>query len=59
MSAQISLEKIVLPGFGLVYGSMGRVVFTFDDQGNLVGSEFHSPEDPYSQYRTVVCGYLS
>jgi len=59
VGAYISQEKIVLPGFGLVYGSMGRMVFYFDDLGNVVGSEFHGRADPYSQYTTVVCGYLS
>ena len=59
VSAQISVEKIVLPGFGLVYGSMGRMVFYFDDQGNFLGSEFHGRQDPYSQYQAAVCGYLS
>lgn len=59
VSAQVSQEKIVLPGFGLVFGSMGRLVFDFDDEGNVVGSEFHGRADPYSQYTTVVCGYLA
>ena len=56
---QVLQEKIVLPGSGLVYGSMGRLVFYFDDEGNVLGSEFHGRQDPYSQYTTVVCGYLS
>lgn len=55
----VYVEKIVLPGIGLVYGTMGRVVFHFDDAGNYTGSEFHGRSDPYSQYTAVVCGYLA
>ena len=59
VSWQVLQEKIVLPGSGLVYGSMGRLVFHFDDEGNFLGSEFHGRQDPYSQYQAAVCGYLS
>ena len=55
----VYLEKIVLPGAGVVYGTMGRIEFFFDDEGNVVGSAFVGRSDPYSTYTAVVCGYLA
>jgi hypothetical protein len=55
----VYLERIVLPGTGIVYGTMGKVTFFFDGDGNYTGSEFHGRSDPYSQYAAVVCGYLA
>jgi hypothetical protein len=57
--ADVYFERIVLPGEGLVYGTMGRVVFHFDGEGNFIGSEFFGHTDPYSTYTSVVCGYLA
>jgi hypothetical protein len=57
--SDVYFEKIVVPGEGLVYGTMGRVDFFFDEQGNYTGSEFHGHSDPYSTYTAVVCGYLA
>jgi hypothetical protein len=55
----VYLEKIVIPGQGLVYGTMGHMTFFYDGQGNFVGSEFMGHWDPYSTYTAAVCGYLS
>jgi hypothetical protein len=57
--ADVYFERIVLPGAGLVYGTMGRAVFHFDEFGNFTGSEFFGHSDPYSTYTAVVCGYLA
>jgi hypothetical protein len=57
--ADVYFERIVLPGDGLLYGTMGRAVFHFDGNGNFTGSEFFGHSDPYSTYTTVVCGYLA
>jgi hypothetical protein len=57
--ADVYLERIVVPGSGLVYGTMGRAVFYFDEQGGFIGSEFFGHRDPYSTYTSVVCGYLA
>ena len=57
--ADVYFERIVLPGAGLLYGTMGRAVFHFDGDGNFTGSEFFGHSDPYSTYTAVVCGYLA
>lgn len=58
-SVDVYLEKIVIPGQGLVYGTMGHMTFFYDDQGNYLGSEFKGHSDPYSVYTAVVCEYLA